>query len=878
MNTSKIIKAYIGAGTYSVTEPITQWDYGYILQIEGAVLPSVYRVDFSNNRHDGEALSVYGNEDGVEVPEELIATGKDIFAFYYYIEEGFGKTAYTWKIPNDTRANAGDREPTPTQQDSIDQLIVRSNEAVEKAEQAKADAETAQGKAEDAQEAAETAQRKAEDAQGASERAKESAEQSADEARQKADSITGLVAEATTLPEGSSATAFYSNGTLTLGIPKGDTGEQGIQGPKGDKGDKGDTGATGPKGDKGDTGETGPQGPQGIQGIQGLKGDKGDTGATGPQGPQGEKGDTGEQGPQGEKGDKGDKGDTGEVSLADLNSALIEKAPVITDTASGAIASFPDGADDLPLKSLVVNINPVQDLHGYDSPWPAGGGKNKLPLTVDGIKALNPNARGTWTGNSYTYLGITYTPVTDSDGNVIKIHVSGTKTGASYFDLAKINSIPYGTYILNGGASGINVRAYHFDGTHIASSNSAAGTQFTSTDGAGNNTFDIVVATDIEVNADVYPMVRLTSETDATFAPYENLCPISGWDAVGVEQRGKNIYDIKGWLDKLSVPYTESNGYVSFTPTSPCYSSFFELPSGTKTLSFEFGGESTATNIRFRVKYANGTIDANATAKKTGDIVGVALNWSSVGTIKVKAQIEFGSNATPYEPYAGRSITINLGQTIYGAKLYPLEGKAVIDRAIAVFNGTENFNNNYFPTIVCNKLFPKGDVSGNSFINSHLPSLNIACNYANSTTKTTFQFGKADEYWGVSSADELKAIFAQQYANGTPVTICYPLAEPIEIQLTPNQINSLYGVNNLWADSGDTTAEYRADTKLFIERLTAPDSADMVADANITSGKYFMVGNNLFKATVNIANGAQIIVGTNCIRKSLSEALNEINA
>lgn len=59
---------------------------------------------------------------------------------------------------------------------------------------------------------------------------------------------------------------------------------------------------------------------------------------------------------------------------------------------------------------------------------------------------------------------------------------------------------------------------------------------------------------------------------------------------------------------------------------------------------------------------------------------------------------------------------------------------------------------------------------------------------------------------------------------------------------------------------------------------TAPDSADMIADANITSGKYFMVGNSLYKATANIANGAQIIVGTNCTRKSLSEALNEINA
>ena len=84
--------------------------------------------------------------------------------------------------------------------------------------------------------------------------------------------------------------------------------------------------------------------------------------------------------------------------------------------------------------------------------------------------------------------------------------------------------------------------------------------------------------------------------------------------------------------------------------------------------------------------------------------------------------------------------------------------------------------------------------------------------------------------------------------------------------------------NNLWADSGDTEVVYRADTKLYIERLTAPDSADMVADANITSGKYFMVGNNLYKATANIANGSAIIVGTNCIRKSLPEALNEINA
>ena len=65
---------------------------------------------------------------------------------------------------------------------------------------------------------------------------------------------------------------------------------------------------------------------------------------------------------------------SGEVS--DLKSAINDKAPVIIDTASGSIASFPDGADSIPVKNLTVAIEPVQDLHGYDHPWPAGGGVN----------------------------------------------------------------------------------------------------------------------------------------------------------------------------------------------------------------------------------------------------------------------------------------------------------------------------------------------------------------------------------------------------------------------------------------------------------------------------------------------------------------------
>ena len=54
--------------------------------------------------------------------------------------------------------------------------------------------------------------------------------------------LVNIEAEATTLPEGSEATASYADGVLSFGIPRGNTGATGAQG---EKGEKGDTGATG---------------------------------------------------------------------------------------------------------------------------------------------------------------------------------------------------------------------------------------------------------------------------------------------------------------------------------------------------------------------------------------------------------------------------------------------------------------------------------------------------------------------------------------------------------------------------------------------------------------------------------------------------------
>lgn len=66
-----------------------------------------------------------------------------------------------------------------------------------------------------------------------------------------------------TLPTGSHATATFNpnNGTLTLGIPKGDRGAQGTPGAKGDPGADGKQGAQGIQGQQGKQGIQGPAGP-----------------------------------------------------------------------------------------------------------------------------------------------------------------------------------------------------------------------------------------------------------------------------------------------------------------------------------------------------------------------------------------------------------------------------------------------------------------------------------------------------------------------------------------------------------------------------------------------------------------------------------------
>jgi hypothetical protein len=199
------------------------------------------------------------------------------------------------------------------------------------------------------------------------------------------------------------------------------------------------------------------------------------------------------------------------------------------------IASFSDGSN-LPMPKLQVGIEPVQDLHGYDHPWVGGSGKNKIPMTVDGIKAVN--TVGTWNDNVYSYNGLTFTIQTDDGENIIGISINGTVTGGESRMYLTESTEVIGTLVANKIINGCPLGGSSSTYAIYVQRSSSPYTVFALDIGNGSNIGDstgIITRAFIEIksgytanNLIFKPMIRLATETDATFAPYSNICPISG--------------------------------------------------------------------------------------------------------------------------------------------------------------------------------------------------------------------------------------------------------------------------------------------------------------------------------------------------------------
>ena len=433
-------------------------------------------------------------------------------------------------------------------------------------------------------------------------------------------------------------------------------------------------------------------------------------------------------------------------------------AAFVVESTSGSIASFADGADGVPLRDLVVNIQPKQ----------AGSG-DPSPSNVRAISGWTA-AKITRCGKNYlqseladgTYYGMSFTNVKNATGVITGFLINGTSTGSP-------GTLPI-------------VKFYQ-----------------------PNN---------------IKMVVECTTPTDIAFRWRTR------WKNNGVVQGSSS----DAWF------YTKNGRQELSLSVPPGYDEY--------DACFVFSNGVTCDNLAISAMIVN--------ANETDDT---------------------------FEPYNGNTYNISFGNagTVYGGTLDVMTGALTVTHTI-VDLGTVSFTTG------------TGDgftVFMHQFSNKALNYNYVCSNYATVPTGRyeitnngigTYNATNARNYICIRDDSKASMTAAEFQSAMSGVQFCYEVTQPVSVQLDPVSVASLLGQNNIWSDTGSVAScEYRADTMLYLEKLTNPDD-DMVANANITSGQYFMVNNNLYLATANIANGGAITPGTNCTATNLAAALNAINS
>ena len=374
-----------------------------------------------------------------------------------------------------------------------------------------------------------------------------------------------------------------------------------------------------------------------------------------------------------------------------------------TETVSGEIATF-EAESDTAIKSLTADINPVQDLHGYDSPWVGGSGKNKLPLTVAQLKA--DNTSGTWNGNAYTVNNITFTVASDG---TITVNGTATATAALYIVNNGVNT--FNGMILNGSPSG-SVAAECATAVHYYNGGTFTDSAFETGSGltlkqSDNINILVRVGSGTNVNNKVFkPMIRLSTVTDATYAPYSNICPISGKNSVKTTVRGSNL--ISPNLTSSTSPYgvtftvnDDSSITINGTPSMTTGFAVFDYINALnmrvgKTYHIKMMTDKAST-LQVQV-YKNGSYATSALPNQ--DLVYTVPSDSVTNYVRIrtgggeqvdnvtcKVMITLDEEATEYEPPIEDIYTTSLGTTVRGGYVDIVNGLLGVYPYYASYNG-----------------------------------------------------------------------------------------------------------------------------------------------------------------------------------------------
>ena len=173
----------------------------------------------------------------------------------------------------------------------------------------------------------------------------------------------------------------------------------------------------------------------------------------------------------------------------------------------------------------------------------------------------------------------------------------------------------------------------------------------------------------------------------------------------------------------------------------------------------------------------------------------------------------------------GNTYPISLGQTVYGGTLEVMSGKLTITKGYKNLGSLSwdmytNSVKTYFRTSqpIADAKPSTATTLTQGLMCSNYPEQTWARTVDTAGYDKTFCIGwRGTTYITIVDSSYSNVADFKTAMNG--VQLVYELATPTEIQLTPTQVKTLLGNNNIFADSGSVEVEYRADTTLAYNEL-----------------------------------------------------------
>lgn len=297
----------------------------------------------------------------------------------------------------------------------------------------------------------------------------------------------------------------------------------------------------------------------------------------------------------------------------------------------------------------------------------------------------------------------------------------------------------------------------------------------------------------------------------------ENIRPISGWESVETSVCGKNLLDPETIVEGkyYNIQLTE------IVNANKAHSGIIPIKPSTSYCLNGFAGQSFFAilaldeNKQPIVWYGGASKNEPFVATTPNNAKYAILNFD-VDQLDTIAFYE-STTVDGYFPYTATTHTTDLGQTVYGGTVDVVSGTLTVTHAIVDLGDlnwraiTASSSRTRFRSADLEQLAKKA--TSLSVKASALCSCFDLVPYATGNSGTgTNVFAidtDADLSIWVSDSAYSDATAFKTAMNG--VQLCYELSTPTTYTLTPQQINTLAGVNNVWADSGSVTKAKIAD-------------------------------------------------------------------